>query len=106
MPDKSLGSISILTAVSFTFAFVGAGMAVDYSRAARQQRALNIAIDAAALAVATSELTSLAELEEVAENYVKANLGGVADIGEIDLELSVDDDSVSIKPSRSCRPRS
>jgi Flp pilus assembly protein TadG len=93
------GSIAIIASTCLVFLVVGAGMAVDFVRASEQQQALNHAIDAAALAVANSSLTDQADLEELARNYISANLSDV-DIAELDLTITITDDKVSISANR------
>jgi hypothetical protein len=103
------GTMLQLFAASAMPFFLAAGLAVDMSRINREQSSFFSAMDAAALAIASDErsaidslptaqqATRLAELEELAKKYVRANYrdasGGTA---QFDIDLKVTGQKIEI----------
>ena len=86
--------------------FVGAGVAVDMSRANMEQTAFHAALDSAALAIAADERSSTqglsdseitdreAELKIIAEDYVEANYASdsfTAEVTALDVQITGQD---------------
>lgn len=92
------GSIAVLAAVTALTFLVAAGTAVDFARASRQRQVLNSAVDAAALALATSKITDVPTLKALADKYVKSNLAAISnyDGGPLTLTVNVYTDRVTI----------
>lgn len=105
------GNVAMITGLAAIPLFVAAGVALDIARASRSENALQVAVDAAALAVAASDKASLAgltdaqkaarkaELKTLAENFVKANYSdqGTA----LTVNVNVTDDIISVDASKS-----
>ena len=86
---------------------VAGGTAVDFARASRQRQVLNSAVDAAALALATSKITDVAVLKALGEKYVNSNLAAISNYegGPVTLDIDVYTDTVTISAHQRCRPR-
>jgi Flp pilus assembly protein TadG len=95
--SESNGSVAVIAAFCFVAVAVCAGTAVDFVRASRQRQALSAAVDAAALALASSKITDTAQLQQLAEEYIKTNFNSVVYTGsEVDLNIEVEDDRVAV----------
>jgi len=70
--DRS-GAIAIMFGIAVIPILIGAGVAVDYSRALTVKNRLSQAIDAAALAVGASKETDEDVLKQMAKDYFAAN---------------------------------
>ena len=92
------GSIAIIAAVTTVAFMVAGGTAVDFARASRQRQVLNSAVDAAALALATSKITDVAVLKALGEKYVNSNLAAISNYegGPVTLDIDVYTDTVTI----------
>ena len=91
------GSISVIAAFCFVAVAVSAGTALDFVRASRQRQALSAAVDAAALALASSQITDTGQLEQLAKDYLEANFSSVVYAGSaLDLDIEIEDDRVAI----------
>ena len=85
------GNVAIVTGLAAIPLLIAAGVAIDVARSSRSQNALQVAVDAAALAVAASDKALFlgledaekaarkAELKLLAENFLKANYRDVGD---------------------------
>ena len=76
--DDARGSVAVVAAVCLFVLIMGAGMAVDYACLIRERAELQAAADAAAIAGAKEiplAFSDLQQVELVASNYAKANLG-------------------------------
>lgn len=83
--EDTRGNVAFFTALAILPLMVAAGAAIDTARAARSNNALQVAVDSAALAVASSDKVNMAglttaqktarkkEMEEMARNFVKSN---------------------------------
>jgi Flp pilus assembly protein TadG len=104
------GNVAMITGLAAIPLFVAAGVAIDVARASRSQNALQVAVDAAALAVAASDKASLAglddaqkaarkaELKKLAENFVKANY---KDQGtDLTVNVNVTDDIITVDANK------
>ncbi|MDH3742285.1 MAG: pilus assembly protein TadG-related protein [Hyphomicrobiales bacterium] len=72
------GSVAVITALVLVAMTMAAGMAVDYVLMMRQRTELQVAADAAAVAAAREipiANSTTAQVEQVASNYVRTNLG-------------------------------
>jgi Flp pilus assembly protein TadG len=67
------GAVAMIFALAIIPLMLGAGVAIDYSRAQVVKNRLGLALDATALAVGSSELTDAAAIEQLAQDYFKAN---------------------------------
>jgi Flp pilus assembly protein TadG len=95
------GAIAVLFGLAFIMLTLVAGTAIDYVRGSHQQSALATAIDAAALAVAASDKTDLAELEQLARDYISANFSGLEYEGtSLDLDIVVTENIVQISATQ------
>jgi len=90
------GNVALIFGLLALPVIMAGGAAVDYSRAFVVQQRLTAALDAAALAVATSQETQQQELEAVAQSYFDANYPA-AEIGAPGtLNLSVSGSTVTL----------
>lgn len=95
--NDTQGVVALVAVLAFIMLTLGAGTAVDYVRGAHQQTALATAIDAAALAVAASGKTDIAELEQLARDYISANFSNLEYEGsDLDLNVVVTENIVQI----------
>src|SRR5215212_2385820 len=94
---ETKGSVAVIAAFCFVAVAICAGTALDFARASRQRQALSAAVDAAALALATSKVTDTGQLENLAKEYIKSNFSSVVYNGsEPDLNVEIEDDRVAI----------
>jgi Flp pilus assembly protein TadG len=95
--SETNGSVAVIAAFCFVAVAICAGTALDFARASRQRQALSAAVDAAALALATSKVTDTGQLENLAKEYIKSNFSSIIYNGsEVDLNVEVEDDRVAI----------
>jgi Flp pilus assembly protein TadG len=95
--SETNASIAVIAAFCFLAVAICAGTALDFARASRQRQALSAAVDAAALALATSKVTDTGQLQNLAKEYIKSNFSSVIYNGsELDLNIEVEDDRVAI----------
>nr|WP_246771196.1 vWA domain-containing protein [Aestuariivirga sp. YIM B02566] len=100
------GNVAIFTALAALPLLVAAGVAIDTARASRSHNTLQVAVDSAALAAASSDKVNMAglttaqkatrkkELENLARNYVKSNY---ADEGaEATITVDVTDTTLTV----------
>lgn len=92
------GAVALIAAIATIAFMLAAGTAVDFARASRQRQVLNSAVDAAALALATSKIADVATLKAMADKYVKSNLASISnyDGGPLTLDVNVYADRVTI----------
>jgi Flp pilus assembly protein TadG len=97
------GNVAMMFGLAAVPLLLGAGIAVDYARSTQSESQLQGAIDAAALAVASSDLADLTgldeaeiqerqeQLEELAQNFVDANYKAAGgDTSDIDVTVTVE----------------
>jgi Flp pilus assembly protein TadG len=100
------GNVAIITGLLAIPLVIGAGVAIDVARASRSQNALQVAVDAAALAVASSDKVELtgtdeekatrkAELKKLAENFIKANYD--AEGGSVTVNVDIKDEVITVE---------
>src|SRR5215216_3365820 len=90
---ETKGSVAVIAAFCFVAVAICAGTALDFARASRQRQALSAAVDAAALALATSKVTDTGQLQTMAKDYIKTNFSSVVYNGsELDLNVEIEDD--------------
>jgi Flp pilus assembly protein TadG len=95
--SETNGSVAVIATFCFVAVAICAGTALDFARASRQRQALSAAVDAAALALATSKVTDTGQLENLAKEYIKSNFSSIIYNGsEVDLNVEVEDDRVAI----------
>jgi Flp pilus assembly protein TadG len=95
--SESNGSVAVIAAFCIVAVTVCAGTALDFARASRQRQALSAAIDAAALALASSNITDTDQLHQMAKDYIKTNFSSVLYTGsELDLNIEIEDDRVAV----------
>lgn len=101
------GNVAIIATIAALPLMIGAGIAIDYARIARSNSALQVAVDAAALAVASSGKSSMEglnntqkaarkkELEDLAKRFLTANYkaGGA----ELTVRVDVTDMDVTVE---------
>jgi Flp pilus assembly protein TadG len=92
------GNVAIITALTAIPLLIASGVAIDVARSSRSENALQVAVDAAALAVAASDKVDMsgltdaqkasrkAELKKLAENFLRANY---SDQGQ-DVTVNID----------------
>lgn len=101
------GNVAVFTAIAALPLLVAAGVAIDSARASRSHNALQVAVDSAALAAASSDKVNMAglttaqkaarkkELEDLARNYLKSNY---ADEGaETTIVVDVTDTTLAVE---------
>lgn len=88
------GNVAIIFALAAVPIVLAGGAAVDYSRAFVVQQRLTAALDAAALAVGASPKTDFDELNELAQDYFKANYPAEELGVPGELHLTVDGETV------------
>jgi Flp pilus assembly protein TadG len=104
------GNVAIVTGLTAIPLLLAAGVAIDVARSSRSQNALQVAVDAAALAVAASDKAVFlgledaekaarkAELKLLAENFLKANY---TDVGEdVMVDVDITDELVTVEGSK------
>src|SRR5215217_7979844 len=95
--SQTNGSVAVIAAFCFVAVAICAGTALDFARASRQLQALSAAVDAAVLALATSNVTDTGQLQTMAKDYIKSNFSSVIYNGsELDLNIDIEDDRVAI----------
>src|SRR5215218_6287902 len=95
---ETKGSVAVIAAFCFVAVAICAGTALDLARASRQRQALSAAVDAAALALASSNISDTDQLQLMAKEYIKTNFRSDIYTGsELDLNNEVADDRVAIK---------
>ncbi|HEY7765628.1 MAG TPA: pilus assembly protein TadG-related protein [Aestuariivirgaceae bacterium] len=91
------GNVAVIFGLACLTLTTGAGIAVDFSRGAHQQTALASAVDAAALAVASSGQTDQTVLEQLAADYIEKNFPDLKYPGsDIDLDIEITDNLVRL----------
>ncbi|QIG49205.1 hypothetical protein G5V57_16665 [Nordella sp. HKS 07] len=104
------GNVALFTALAALPLLVAAGVAIDVARASRSQTALQVAVDAAALAVASSGKSDLAglseaqkkarqqEMKDMAERFLRTNYayGGQ----DLSVQINVTDEIVSVEATQ------
>ena len=103
------GNVAMMFGLAAVPLMLGAGVAVDYARSIQSESQLQGAVDAAALAVASSDLADLtgltdseilarlAQLEDLAQNYAEANYAAAGgDPGDIDVSISISDGVIKV----------
>ncbi len=101
------GNVAIITAVAAVPLLLAAGVAIDTARWTRSENALQVAVDAAALAVAASEKFDMAglsdadkakrkkELEDMARNFIKANYHDEGQ--DVEVSINVTDEVITVE---------
>lgn len=101
------GNVAVVATIAALPLMVGAGIAIDYARVARSQSALQVAVDAATLAAASSDKLSMAglnaaqktarknEIADLARSFVKSNYSdeGVDTV----IDVTVTETTVSVQ---------
>lgn len=96
--DRS-GAIALIFGIALIPMLIGAGIAVDLSRAFLVKNRLGQALDAAALAVGSSTLTDEDELKQLAQDYFNANYSA-SELGTPGvLNVTITNKRVSIQAS-------
>jgi len=93
---SSRGNVAMLFALSMLPIVGGVGGAVDFSRAYVAKSRLLEAIDAAALAVGSSQLTELDEMEDMAQKFFDANYDNKGIGGSTQITLTAADSVITI----------
>ena len=88
--DQS-GAVAVILAVATIPLLMAAGVAVDYGNATSVQARLQAATDAAALGAGREGYKTQAELEIIADAYLKSNFAAAANDPQPTMTLSVDD---------------
>lgn len=101
------GNVAMFTAIAALPLLVAAGVAIDTARASRSHNALQVAVDSAALAAASSDKVNMAgltaaektarkkEIEDLARKFVKSNY---ADEGaEASISVVVTDTTLTVE---------
>lgn len=101
------GNVALFTALAAIPLLVAAGVAIDVARSSRSQTALQVAVDAAALAVASSGKSNMdgmtasqkearkKELEDLATRFLRANYQ--ADRADVTVQIEVTDEDVTVQ---------
>lgn len=97
------GNFAVMTAILSIPLLTVTGLALDYVRAALQQQAMQTAADGAVLAAASSGKSSLADLNRIATDFYRGNLGSFGDSPQ-SLDLTLDSTDQIILQAQSTSP--